>query len=137
MTRQTFSVSIDVMSETLSLSELTRLLALVPSDESHDKGSPQPRGRRWNVTTWRVSSQVPESASLDAHCEDAVTRALAAGLFGPVPVPQDVKVVLNIAVFFDAAYCSIILPPSCLRAIRGYPIEVDVTCYPVSERVNP
>ena len=131
----TYDASIEIHSETLSLADLASLLGLAPSDESHDRGTPRAGGGTWNATIWRVNSQVGESASLEEHCADALARALASGLFGrgAGSVPEGVRVVLNVTVFFYTACCTVSLPPSCLRAVRSYPLEVEVSCYPSSD----
>lgn len=130
---RSFSVSLDVLSSDLRLEELTAKLGLKPSPDAHDLGSPRGRDATWPVTVWRLSSEEPESAPLEQHCESVLTRARSAGLLEAVSTLENVEVVLNVAVFFDTASCTVAFPDSCLRMACEHRIRLEVSCYPVAE----
>ena len=130
---KTFSVSLDVVSSRWHLNELTTQLGTEPSSDSHDLGSPRGRNQAWQVTIWRFGSQEPESASLEHHCENVLSRANSAGVLKSLRSIPDIRATMNIAVFFDTASCSVLIPSASLEVMARYGLQLLVTCYP-SER---
>jgi hypothetical protein len=125
-----FSVSLDVVSTELRLGDLTAQLGAEPSEDSHDLGSPRGRGTSWPETVWRLDSDAPESAPLEVHCQSLLDKARAAGVLDSLRHLRNAAAHINVAVFFDTAYCSVPIPPACLEAIRDHGLGLEVTCYP-------
>lgn len=130
---RSFSVSLDVLSADLTLEELTAKLGLKPSPDAHGLGSPRGRGATWQVTVWRLSSEEPESASLEEHCGSVLARAGSAGVLQAASALENVQAVLNVGVFFYTASCTVTFPDFCLRTVCEHRVRLEVSCYPVAE----
>lgn len=122
-----FSVCLDVISEVVSLEDLSSLLGRKPSADSHDRGAPRARGTQWSHTIWRLTSQAPEEAALEEHCESVLSQASTLNFDR---IPPEVRVDLNIAVFFDTVTCSVSIAPQCVAALAKLGIGLEITCYP-------
>lgn len=125
-----FSISLDIISADSSLKDLTAQLGVEPSEASHDRGSPRARKSVWEETVWRLESDVPASASLEAHCQSLLAKAQATGVLESICCLQKAEALINIAAFFDTAMCTVTIPRVCLEAIRDYSLGLQVTCYP-------
>lgn len=122
-----FLVCLDVISEALSLEDLSSLLGHQPSADSHDKGTARAWGSPWSHTIWRLNSQAPEEAALEEHCESVLAQASAVNFDR---IPPEVRVDLNIAVFFHTANCSVSLPAHYVAALAKLGVGLEITCYP-------
>lgn len=125
-------VTLGIEATHLSLPEISSLLGRQCSSGSYEKGS-QHGGREPSVSTvWRFDSHAGRTASMVNHFRDIASR-LPASLFHQQGLKSaDVKVCLNVAVYFDAAMCTVNLPPECVDIAKSYGSAVEVTCYPSS-----
>ena len=131
-----YAVCLDVVSTELTLKELTAQLGMEPSEDSHDLSSARGREGSWTVTVWRLDSGTAEAASLDAHCWSVLAKARAGNVLESIR-RRKLGAYMNIAVFFDTALCTVTIPPSCLEALRDYPLGLEVTCYPSDREPGP
>jgi hypothetical protein len=128
-----FSVSIDISSDSLSLSQLTEQLGGVePGPNSHEIGEPRPRGRVWDVTIWRLDSDIEEDASLEDHLRALLSDADEFKLFESAETLQDVERHLNVAVYFDSPMSSLVLPVDLIAPFVRAGFGVEVSAYPCS-----
>ncbi len=128
-------VSLLVTTTLLDLSELSKQLGCEPSPGSHDKGASRVGRQPFHQTIWRLDSSAPSSASLMKHCESISSRLPAEEFCRPGRLPQDAKIYLDIAIFFNDANCTVQFPIECMEFLRNYNAEMEVSCYP-SERLE-
>lgn len=96
-----YSLSLDVISAESSLQDLTSQLGAMPSESSHDLGSPPARQGLWKETVWRLESEAPASASLEDHCKSLFAKVQASGALEASRGLRSAKILLNLGVFFD------------------------------------
>ena len=124
-------VSLDILSETATLADLSKALGVDASHgSSHERGSARPLHRVWEKTVWRLESDVAENAPLSQHIENILQRVSTVKLSGALP--HDCTVYLNIGVTFETAMCSIEIPPASLQLLSKAGIRLLVNCYPSS-----
>lgn len=125
-------VSLDVVSASMPLAELSTILRRKPSTaSSHDKGSPRktPEGdEKWEETIWRLDSDEPRSDPLKVHIKGL------AKLFPPEELvailPSQCSVVIAAAVMHDAYAPTLVVPPSSIEIIKAYRATLELSFYP-------
>lgn len=129
---KTFAVSLDIVTISETLAELSGRLRMRPSPTSHDRGSRRAKGV-WEETVWRLESSAGETASLDEHCRWIFDRFPIATLRRPAILPSDAQVCLNIAIFFDTAMASLLIPSKYIDILYASGSNVEVSCYPCTD----
>lgn len=123
-------VSLDVMSDSLTLKELTRTFGLSLSQNSFSVGEIDDRGKVYKYSLLRFESNAGDNASCDEHFADLkpeIDRVDARlGSLGMI----DVNLLLNVGLLFTEAYGSIEFAPVVLRTTR-VPLRISVSAYPV------
>jgi hypothetical protein len=122
-----FKVSLDIVSDSLTLSELAAKLGIEPSSGSHSKGDPRGVGE-FRSTEWKLFSMLPDTADLEEHI-----KAIAV-LFPPEALvnvlPEGCKVFMDIGVFFDGWNCVVLISREMRLIINAYNAEIELNCYP-------
>ena len=128
------TVSLDLCTQTLTLSELCKQLGCSPSPGSHSKGDPRPspddQTRVWTQTIWRLDSDLSKDAPLKDHLESLVAHFPPSVLSRPRILPEDAKVWITVGVFFDTVTVSLAVSPEELDIVKAYGASFEVTCYP-------
>lgn len=127
------SVSLDIVSSTATLAELSSALGVNGSSGSHEKGDARPGHKSWEYTTWKCDSKVAEGSSLVEHFLSLFEQLPVSKLSERGVLPSDRKIYLNIAVMFDAAMCSVEIPTDCIRMLDGLDVMIEISCYPCAE----
>ncbi|HUA33089.1 MAG TPA: DUF4279 domain-containing protein [Candidatus Binataceae bacterium] len=130
--RRELLVSLDILSASMSLAELSAALRYEPSAaSSHDKGSPRktPRGdEKWQETTWRLDSDEPKNNPVEVHI------ARLAKLLPPedlvAVLPSECKVVITAGVMHDAYAPTLDVPSASIEIINAYRAELELSFYP-------
>jgi hypothetical protein len=136
---QDFAVSLDVLSDVLSLSELCSLLQHSPDHGSHSRGDLRAANLGvFDETIWSLYSKAPATAPLQEHLTSIRSRfppERLRALAGADSSSSISSVVIDIAIFFDAEAFSanVILSRHILHEIEEYGADVRVICYPCSE----
>jgi hypothetical protein len=129
-------VSLDVISNSLSLSVLIEMFGASTSSGSFTQGELSPRGTPRKCSLLRFESSAAESATCEEHI--ATLRCdlerIAARLEGRENI--DITLLLNIGLFFATANGSVDFESLRLRSAH-VPLRISVTAYPVSEAVMP
>lgn len=127
-----FLVSLDVVSSTLTLEELTAAIGASPGSASHSVGSARPGGRTRRYSVWRLPSEAGEGASLAEHCQWLRGRAGGLGLLDRPSLPEGADGLLKIAVMNDAVTSTVeVLPEDALPFLSvGFALEI--TFYPTT-----
>ena len=106
-------VSLNVVSDLLTLSELANRLGKAPSSGSHGKGDP--RG----------------TAALQKHVKDI------ARLFPPESLvqglPKGCKVYIDVGLIFDSWNSVVVISEEILGIIHAYKAEIELSCYSSKE----
>jgi hypothetical protein len=125
-----FRVFFDVVSESLSLAQISAGLQQIGAPSSHDKGERDPLGTAFPRTIWRLTSdEAGKAATLEQHC--AFLRSQIPAEFpSRLARLQDCTAELNVAVFFDTATCTLTLPNTALEFAQDFGATVTVSCYP-------
>src|SRR5436309_14309512 len=111
-----FSVSVDLTSLRMTLSDLRAYFNEDGSDESFSVGERDPSGRRRRYTLLRI----PSNTNDDEALEDQITLVspILERLASRVPSEmKDITITLNLAVFFDTAMCSVKFSADVIAAI--------------------
>lgn len=125
-----YLVSIDIVSESRSLAELTQLLGAAPDPEiSHDGGSSRSATSKWKETLWRRSSKVQEGASLDEHILDVLSRTPFIEGIQTLIGSDGVRANLDVAIFLDSWNESFTLMPQTIIAAGNTGLQISVTIY--------
>jgi hypothetical protein len=122
-------VALVVMTNTMSLSELSKLLGRTPHSGSHDKGAMHPNGSTWPITTWCQNSSDP-TAPFDLQC---------AQLLNDMPpecekllsrLPDEISGVLDVAAYFETANFSLDFPRELLDKLSAKGLGIQLSAYP-------
>jgi len=130
---RSYLADLDLVSSTLSLSEITALVGHPPDPTSHDLGDPRPRGRMWEVSIWRLSSAASDDASLEQHLSELRSRAEKRGLLDSHDLPSDLQRVLRVAAMHDTFTCTVQLPAASLLPFLAAGFNLEISAYPTSE----
>ena len=132
------SVSLDLCTQTLMLSELCERLGRSPSAGSHNKGDPLPspddQTRVWTQTILRLDSNLNKDAPLKQHLESLVAHFPPSEFSRPRILPEDAKVWISVGVFFDTVTVSLAVSPEELDIVKAYGASLEVSCYPCQSK---
>jgi hypothetical protein len=127
-----FAVSIDVITQDISLREVTAALGIEPSSSSHEKGEIRSKSELWRETIWRLESGVESSSPLIEHLHALSDKLSLAGLAALRIESRRLSVCLNVAAFFDTANCVVLIPSEYLRWLSKEGIALELSAYPCS-----
>jgi hypothetical protein len=125
-------VSLDVMSDSLTLEELTRVFGLSLSQNSFSLGEIDDIGRVYKYSLLRFESSAGDDATCDEHIAnlkpeiDRIDARL--DRIGGI----DVNLLLNVGLLFADAYGSVEFAPVALRTAT-VPLRISVSAYPVGD----
>lgn len=132
MARKEFDVSLVVLSNRLSLSELTSSLGCQPESGSHDRNEMRPTGAPWQSSLLRMNASDPD-APLETQCKvllDSVPSQFVELL--SAKSDEISGAYLDIATYFRTAYCSVTLSSAIVRRLSDLGIGLEITTYPCS-----
>lgn len=105
-----------------------------PQPGSHDRG--EQRGKPgdsliWSCTVWREHAR-DSDASVYAQCTQLLREMppICAELLATEA--DDISVILDVAVFYDGAYCDFMMPRSLIGQLAAKGVDFEITAYPVS-----
>jgi Domain of unknown function (DUF4279) len=128
------TVFLDVSSRSRTLDELSARLRRSPATSSHNKGDPCPSPddpqRKWNETTWRIESNLPQRSTLEEHLDSLIAQFPPQELTASVLPLDDYRVEINVGIFYDTYVVSMTLSRRVLSIVNDYRAIVEVTCYP-------
>ena len=131
-------VSLDLCTQTLTLSELTARIRRAPSVTSHDRGKrrPSPDGGdvRWDRTIWRIESRADDAATLGQHLSSLVAELPPNELSRPGILPGDCQVWISVGIFFDSAMTALALSPQDVGVVSAYGASLEIACYPCTPK---
>lgn len=130
---KSYLADLDLVSSTLSITEVSALVGHAPGPASHDLGEHRTKGRRWDQTIWRLSSTAGDHASLEEHLSELRDHAEELGLLGRDDLPDDLQRVLSIAVMHDTFTCTVQLPAPLLRPFLAAGFDLEISAYPTDE----
>ncbi len=126
---KSYSLSIAIVTERYSLDEISPVLGLAYSSTSHDLGSRRGKGT-WNQTIWRLESGAAETASLVEHIESLRSKFSRVNRQQRDALGENCRWLLEVAVYFDTAMCSIEMPRSVAELLTELDLELTLSCYP-------
>ena len=125
-------VTLEITTDQLGLSEISSRLGCPYSSGSYEKGS-QHGGRGPSaITVWRFDSNAGRTATILEHFRDIASSLPARMLQQQNLISVDVKICVNVAVYFDTAMSAVNLPPECMDIAKSYNSAIEVACYPSS-----
>jgi len=124
-------VSLLITTALLSLADISARLGYAHSSGSHERGKHRLGNKEpFDRSIWRLDSAASPSASLEEHCQ-SIAALLPARVFEHSgTLPEDVKVYLDISVFFSDASCTVNIPVTCVALAASYHAEIEISCYP-------
>ena len=124
-------VSLDICSVSLTLSDLSSRIGILPSRYSHERGESRVGGRGlFDEAIWRIDSNERREAPLRQHLEGIVAQCPPEQLFRPGVLSDDCTIYCNIGQIFGTAYAELIILPSELELIGSYRAVLQISCYP-------
>lgn len=114
-------VSVDFISATASLRDLQQLVAIAPSDGSHDKNDIHPDGHLWGTTRMRITAPLSGTDSLSNQL-NSLRAIFAENECDLSRLPDDAAIELDVAVFHDRPMVSLSVP---LTSILGFGFRID------------
>ena len=124
------SISIDVTSGVLSLSEISETLQISPSATSHEKGSKRGSANMWSETIFRYEVQLISGETLTTVLVKTFMLLTDNLFFERVKlIKEQAEVVLDIAYAVSDASCSILIPAEILASVAAAGMNLEVTCY--------
>lgn len=128
-----FMVSFDVVSNSLSISDLSRILGSQPSPFSHSQGERRDSQRTWDCTTWKLDSGAGDNADLATHINDLMKEMERRELTQKLAqLPKDCIRWLSIGVKYTDATCTVVIEPAWTKFTTENHVLVEITTYPVS-----
>jgi hypothetical protein len=126
------TASLDIVSNSHNLSELSAFLQIAPSASSHDKGASRGRGRIWSESILRIDSALsrenPPGDQIQKLLLEYNRLFLVEKLRG-----IDARTIMNVAVMFESAYVSVKIDPELMAEMARYKIALEVTAYPTED----
>ena len=126
---KSYDVSLIIVSETLSLEEISNKIGIKYSSGSHEKGSKNPVGKEFGRTIWRLNPNTAKEASAKEQIE-SISSIISKEQMSDL---DNVEIILDIAVFSNGYTTGLKLDKSSLDIIRKYNAAIKITCYPVSD----
>jgi hypothetical protein len=126
---KSYIVSLDIVTKSHSLDELSNILGVSPDSDSYSIGEIRGKGLS-AYTVWKTSSSLSETAPLEEHLKRIMFITSQIALFRPNVLPADCSAKLNIGVMFESAYCSITIPAFIGEWIKDNAIDIEISCYP-------
>lgn len=127
-------VSLDVVSDVLTLSELASTLQREPGPGSHSRGD-QRMGQlgEFGETRWSLYSQAPSEAPLEEHLK-SIQSQFPSEKLSSLPVARKAGITgvfIDVAVFFEVdTFPSVELPREDLQLVQDYGASLVIRCYP-------
>lgn len=128
-----YVVSLHLTTTEASLSDLSNLLKIDNSADSHDFGSLRPSlpgtpGRIWKKTIWKYEVPPFSSQNLRDNIRSLFQTFPMERLRSPV-LPKDTKKMVDVAIYYDTASCTIDLDNESLSELGAYGINLEISCY--------
>lgn len=123
-------MNVSILTQRLTLNEISAITGIHCSSTSHERGSTRGARDHWAQTIWRLEANVGELVPLGEHID-----ALRASL-GKVDrqsreqLREGCRWILDIAVFFDTAACTVELPASAMTLLTDWDLELSLSSYP-------
>ncbi len=126
-----YGVSLVVLSHRLSLPQLAAKLGREPGNGSHDMGAPRVRGTVWPYTVWREDAH-DSDAPWHEQCLQPLREMPPECLAVLAAAPDDIAVSLDVAVFFETAYCGLRFGRDVIAELSRKGVDLEITSYPVA-----
>ena len=130
-------VSLDVKTQSRSLSDLSKELGIEPSPGSFDKGTMRLYGRKKGTptehTVLRFESAAPEPAPLTEHFRSIFSRLPVELLKGRTAPSDDWEIWLTIGMNVPVdqiVYPELVIPPECVHMLDGTKTGIAIIVYP-------
>jgi hypothetical protein len=136
-----YDVSFEICTKFKTLSELSELIGLTCSEDSHEKGQPRGRKRIWEETYWKLFSSELRSAPIGKHFENIFSQLSHSNTLLPESrflFPEDCSFYLSIGVFFNENSEGNLfeISPQVMERINSYKVDIEVCLYPSSMKEN-
>jgi hypothetical protein len=127
-------VSLEIKTSECSLDELSSRIGIQHAEGSFDKGKVYQK-RISEDTVWKLFSGAEKHASLDEHCRWIFKTLSTVNILRTGVLPKDYDLTLNIGVLYDSnsVTCSLSIPNGCLKLMRDYELNIEVSCYPCTD----
>jgi hypothetical protein len=136
-----YDISFEICTKSMNLSELSTIIGLDCSEDSHEMGNPRGRKRIWEETYWKLFSSEPRMASIEEHLENILSQIMRSKMLRPESrsrFPNDCSFYLSIGVFFDEDSKDNLLEisPQIMERINNYELDIEVCLYPSGLKEN-
>ena len=133
---RTIEVHIQVVSETLSLDQITQLLGLPPSSWSHsigDKRSGLKRMEHWRQTCWKTEEINVNNLSYNEVLQGFEAAGISPDNVCSLAKTHGLKINVVIGCFTDAGNLSLCIDNSSLTAFSSLGVNLDIAFYACSD----
>jgi hypothetical protein len=129
--KKEYIVSLDISSDSLTLSELSAALGRVGDKTSSDKSDLDYKRELFGTTIWTIESTQPRHLPIEEHLKDLATR------FPPRELqrvlPSNCCVDINIGVLYNAdeiVAVGLVLTRATIEIVNAYQATIEIRCYP-------
>jgi hypothetical protein len=128
-----YLLSLYVITQSLTLQDLSIILGKQGSSASHDMSAPHPGstskpGRVWKSTIWKCESPLAEDAILEDHLKWLEGELPTLNLRDP-RLPADCRFVVDIAMLDDPGQNTMQLAPHWLEMMGEQQLELRISSY--------
>ena len=124
-----FTVSLDIVSPSLTLAEISAKLGRSHSEDSHNKGDVRAMGRRFAKTIWRLGSKAQPNATMTEHLTNIVSQLSPTEFRRTVRPDDPVTVCVNVGVMSEGM-ASVTFTTDTVDIIRAYGASLEISYYP-------
>jgi len=126
-----YEITLEIESQTLSLSQIAAVLGADGSEFSHNKGDRRMSKSSWDETTWKT---VPiQDTDIESVLTQLLHHPVIATLQNKRAALGDICAFVNLAVFHQSYTYSFSIPQTLLSRIGEIGLDLSVSCYPCEE----
>jgi hypothetical protein len=130
-----FLASLDIVTSSASIAEVTAILGTEAAGSSHDKGSPRFDGT-WEKTIWKLESPEPEAAPIERHLDSLLQELARIGRERLSRLPPDAEMTLTVGILCYGPMCSFVIPRKFMGMIYALGLDLELDWYLTSSDDN-
>ena len=130
---RSIEVSIHVVSESLSLDEITRILGVQPSSWSHSIGDQRPGKGIWDAAVWKTEEIKVPNLSFEVVMQGFLAAGVSFRNICGLAKTHGLRINIDAACYTDAGNLSLGIDNSSMLAFSNLGANLDISFYACSE----